>query len=722
MHEKKQEPVALVVRPMRGMDQRWKPSPNAAATVRDMRWDLRDGWRDAGGYRTLTQDYTNEAQPPAVVNSYDSEARITSLHWWAQHNGGVQWLLYTTATGRWSYFNGSLAPSANHRDIYFVDGTLFDGSARSVASVNGVWWGPQYQAWGNWIYMVDQSGGAYVFNGRYADRAGFSSGPRAPDVFAANKNPGSTAWQTTDTQKGLGAAGKTCGYRYKMSYLNERGQESPLSEASELVQWANAASRHAYITTVLPIGDDSVVARRLYRTQDILDDLGEPLTRSGGENYFYHSTIPDNVTTIYMDVKPDAMLGDAVDELDFGPWPSSVTLLAEFKGTLFMATNTDSGVFYSAPGMPENVPPGNYFPLTSGTSGPPTVLRATKNALVVYKERAIWLIKGDPANGFYAQCLTSDQGASSPNAVRELPGMGLVSVGLSGVNLLEGALENTGTPTNIVNLGTQIQDEIERWNISALANAKACVYHRDHELWISVPTVGEVYPTRVLVYHWLIGSWSYRENYPIGGIVETGDHRGYLIFGSWDVTNVPGLHIYSPGWTNKGGVWNVEPAYVTTHVDFGSLWRGVMLHRVGIYCVGYGENDIRTRFTVNRKMQPSIDATVTESGAAWLTHDQMYPVDDEARDSANSAIYLVPRYGSAVWGGGATATTWKWAEHRPVSLWWSATGMHQDPLLELQVEFTPASRRIQVLGWELEVTGQQRRILPLTDNFGGGSV
>lgn len=691
-----------------------------------MRWDQRDGWKDAGGYRTLTRDYLNEAQPPVLVNSYDSEARITSLHWWAQHNGNVQWLLYTTATGRWSYYNGSLAPSGNHRDVYYVDGTIFDGSSRAVNSVNGVWWGPQFQAWGNWIYMVDGAGGAYVFNGRYADRAGFTSAPRAPDVFAANKDTVTApdSWQTGDTEKGLGTAGKKCGYRYRVSYLNERGQESPLSEASEMVTWTNAGGKHAFITTVLPIGDDSVVARRLYRTQNILDDLGEPLVRGGAENFFYHSTISDNATTIYMDVKPDAMLGDAVDELDFGPFPSGATLVAEFKNTLFVANGNDAGLWWSAPGMPEVFPPGNYHPLTGGTSGPPTALRATKNALVVYKERGIWLIKGDPDSGFYAQPLTADDGASSPNAVRELPGLGLVSVGVTGIKLLQGALENTGTPTTPVNIGTQILDEIERFNGSALANSHAAVYHRDQELWIAVPTLDEVYPTRVLVYSWLIGAWSYRENYPIGGIVETGDHRGYLIFGSWDVVNAPGLHVYSPGWEDKGGVWEVEPAFVTTHVDFGSVWRAAQLHRLGVYLVGYGENDVQCRFTVNRQMQPAFDANTSASGNAWLQHDQLYPADDEAKDSGNSAIYLLPRYGTAVWGdsGATVADTWKWGEHRPVSLWWSVSGIHKDPLIEVQAEFQPATRRIQIIGWEVEFSGQQRRILPLTDNYGGGSV
>jgi len=715
----------IEARPLRGMDQRWSPSREFAARIRDMRWNPKDGWQDAGGFRNLTNNY-DEVQGEATVsvNSYDSESRITSLHWFAQHSGVVQWLLYTTESGRWSYFNGSLAPDGNHSDIYYIDGDLFNGTARSIASVDGVWWGPQYQTWGNLCYMVTGASDALVFDGRKADRAGFLSPPPPPSGYAANKNvsTGSITNQTESDTIGLGKYDTASGVRYKVAFLNDRGQLSPLSVASGMVTFTNAAGSRHFLTVDVPTGDESVVGRVVYRTQDILDADGYPLALSGGENFYYLTTILDNVTRIFMDVKPDAQLGAAVDELDFGPWPTNATLLCTFKNTMFVATATYGGVYYSAPGMPEVFPPDNRFPLSDGVGGSPTCLYPTKNAVVVFKERGIYLIKGDPVNGFYSQTLTLNDGAGGPGCVSEIPGLGVAFIGTGGIKLLEGALENTGTTTRVVNLGTQLPDEWERVNTSALANVRSAVYHADKEWWVAIPTLSETYPTRVLVYHYEIGAWSYRENYPIGAIIETADHRGYLIFGSSNTASTPGLHVYSPGWSDKGGVWDIEPLYETVHINFASLWRAVEAHRIGIYCVGYGENDIRATYTVNRGMEVSFDAARSESGNAYLLHDQMYPLDDGAVDPSDSSVSMMPRYDSAVLGStGVVAVTWTWAEHRPVVVWWNFSTMNDGPMSELQLAFTPAGRRVQILGWELEVKGE-RRIVPLTDNFGGGSV
>ena len=726
MHEKRTDVTTMIAHPLRGMDQRWRASAQAAARARDLRWDHRDGWRDAGGYRQLTDDYVDEKQQ--TVNSMDSEDRITSTHWFSQQAGAIQWLVYTTAAGRWAYLNGSLFPEAHSTTIYSTDGKAYNGTDRSVASVDGPSWGPQYQVWGHNLYMVDGEQ-ALVFDGRKADRAGFDRAPRAPDFYISTKDPsvyGISTWakyQTEVNDVGLGFLDKKCSYRIKVTFVNDREQESPLSDASSTVTWRNGTDSRGMPTAVVPRGGAHVVARRIYRTQNLLDDNGDAVTVSGAENYFFDTEIPDNRVETILLTKPDAMLGNAITDTDFGAFPSVPSLIAAFKGTMFVATANDGSVYFSSPGAPEVYPPGNRFPLADGGGGPPTCLYATKNALVVFKARGIYLIKGDPVSGFYSQTLTLDDGAACPGPVRELPGLGAVFLNSAGrIKLLAGALENTGTVTRTVDLSEQLPDDVDDFNLAAIASARGATYHRDDEYWLAVPRIGEVYPTRVLVYHWPIGAWTYRENFPIGGIAETGDHRGYVIFGSHDTVNVPGLHVYSTGAVDKGGVWEIGPMYETAHFTPGPAWRAVVAHRIGAFCVGYGENDLRVSYTVNRQMERSYNDDTSDDGAEYLTQDQVYPLDLEAMAADNSGIALVPRYGAVVWSDGmpANPVTWRWAQHRPVTLTYDFSAVHEGPLLELQLVFTPEGRRMQLLGWEVEVTGTQRRILPLSNTQSGG--
>ena len=711
----------LVIRPLRGMGQRWVEPPSRAARVRDMRWNPRDGWQDSGGYRELTNDYDQGEGP---INSYANESQVTSMTWFAQHNGSVQWLIYTTASGRWCYFNGSGAPVTNHTDIYYIDGTQFDGSARSITFVDGPNPGPQYQVFGNRLYMVNGLDEPLCFDGIKARRAGFANAPKAPDAMAANRIPTDTTWMLNAKIKGLGyETGDqtlTNAYRYRQSFLNEHGQESPLSENSGLVTWESGASVKAPIAVTLSTGGPEVVARRIYRTQNLMDTSGDPYTPGVGGAFFFLAEVQDNVSTIYMDVAPDAGLGAAVDDLDFGPWPAQAALIAAFKDTMFLATTGDSRLYFSAPWMPENFPPDNLFDLGNDKAGPITALCSTKNALVVFKGRGIYLVRGDPESGFTADTLTLDEGCDAPNAILEIPGLGIVYVGAGEIRLLDGALANTGTPTKTVPLSATILDEMERVNWAAVCTARAAIYHRDHEAWFILPTLGKHLPDLALIYHYDIGEWSLREHFPVGGLVETGDHRGYLIFGSWDVANVPGVYVYSPGWTNKGGVWDIEPLYETAHMDFGRAWEISRPLRLGVVVVGYGTNDVQVNFVINRGMVNAYGPTRAEDHTALhLGHDQLYPTDDAAVDPENPGQASFPLYGAVVWGAGPTVATAKWANHRPVTIEWDIGSQHMEPVSELQMSIRPAGRRIQLCALQISIDGERSNVRVLSDNWGG---
>ena len=107
--------TSFTVGPLRGMDQRWKPSADTGARVRDLTWDGRDGWKTAGGFRRIV---LGQGSPP--TNPYSGKGAITSLHFFTQHNGGRAWLVYENSLGEMYAFNGSNRASNYRQALTFA--------------------------------------------------------------------------------------------------------------------------------------------------------------------------------------------------------------------------------------------------------------------------------------------------------------------------------------------------------------------------------------------------------------------------------------------------------------------------------------------------------------------------------------------------------------------------------------------------------------------------
>lgn len=670
----------FVVRPLRGMDQRWRPAPNSAAVVRDMRWNEKDGWEDSGGFREATNANAQGDSP------FLNQGTITRLHWFAQHNGARQWLVWTDSSGRLRVFNGSGAPGTPWTHMEDLDGTAFDGSGRSRTVLSTPWQGEQFQAWGGRLYMVNGYDEPLVFDGVKADRVGWTATPAAPHGDAVEGVATNLV-----AVFGFGTP-KVCARRIRVSFVNERGQESMLSEPSNSVTVSNSASSpRSFIAWTIPRGPDECVARRIYATMDYLDADGEAANVGLAEVYFFHTEIQDNETELYEDYLPDGLLGDAVDTLDFGAFPQRATYIAVFKNTMFLSVDGD--IQYSAPGYPEVFPPENRIPLSDDSMGPTMGMRPTHNALVVFKQRGIYLIKGDPVSGFEAFTLTRDHGNACPNALVELPGLGLFFVDESGCHILLGALENTGTPTSVRRLSTPIPDEVKRFNTSALINACAAIYHHDKELWFCVPTIGNDKPNRALVFSYEVGEWSFRDDFPANTLIETRDHRGLLYMGSGSTAaNKRGLLVYSPGFADKGGV-AIATLYQTNPIDLGDGFRSFDPMHVLVRCIGYGNNNLNLNYRINRDID-----TVRAAAAGTDQQDHAKPL----------AVY-----GTGLWG------TAKWGEHRPVEVTFDLSSITKGPAREIAFTLTPASRRIQLLDLDfISMPGAARKVLPPTKDRG----
>lgn len=713
------ETRAIPVR-FKGMDTRWGAPSESAGRVRDMWWDPRGAWSSSGGYRRIIRGPYNE-QGQAYTNPFAASGQIESVHFFSQHTGARSWIIYVDGSGNLYQFNPSTAARTGSPGDAATDR---DNNTLTRSTVSTPWQRSQSTCWGNNFYLINGIDRPLVFNGYWWDYAGFS-GPAGVPSAVAMQHPhateeteggtGSLVYKMPST--GLGptnddtATDYRIAYRYRVSYVNSRGQESPLSEPSDTVTFITFGGTQTvstgarFIKLSLPVGGAEVVARRVYRTQNINDSSGNPVT-GRGENFYYHSEIQDNTTSLVMDALPDGFLGSLVDGTQLGPWPAGARLLAPFKGCMFATGTGNSAVYFSLANNPEVFPYDNVLDVGDANLGPITAMYATRNALVVFKANAIYLIKGDPVNGFHAETLTREAGCIAPNTVREVPDVGLVFLTADSVGVLQGTLQNEGVPTKVINLGTPLPGWMRKLNRAALLNACAAVYHRDKEYWLCVPTLGHRDNNLVLVYHYEIGEWSYRENFPVASILETPDHRGHLLFGSYASTtaNSPdgvahlGIHVYSRGWPDKDGT-AIEPLYETGEFSGAGVFRTIRPKHAIIEGILHGNNRLTLNVTSNR------------SQASWLaaakSQDQQLPGE------------IVPVYGTATFD----TTGVLWQEWRPGPMRYDIDNARAGPVTACSVTLEPESgtRYMTISGMSLEIASDDPTpIKPLRPTGAGG--
>lgn len=719
------------ISPLGGLDERWKGAPGSADTMQDLAWDPHGGWRTAGGYRRLILGASNGSG--GYTNPFTGHGKVTSLHWFAQGSGGRQWLIYEATFGASSTTLCALNPSDRSGTVYDIiadrdsndmTGRLYSPTTRPAT---------QSATWRDRIYLVNGVDRPVVFDGRRGDQAGFDTAPSPPqatEVMQTTATYYSKSGATDGTQiNGIGlgpvpllttdSSGATtvtpykCSYRYRVAFLNARGQQSPPSVGSSPATFQNGSTSSIahgsnFLRVQIPTGGSNCVARVVFRTQNTLDTEGNPIAGMA-DTFYFHSFIPDNATKEFEDHLPDDALGNELDETAFGPWPPGASIIAAFKQRIFLAVG--STLYFSYPGFPEIFPVNNYLDFGDDHLGPITAMYASRNVLVVFKSRGIYLVTDDGTT-VERENLTYETGCIAPDSVCQIPNVGLCFLSDTGIWMLEGTLQNEGVPTKVVHLSTPMPETIEKLNRAALSGACATVLPREREAWFAVPFTGFDRNSHVLVYHYDVREWSIRPYYPISCMVTTEDHRGYLIFGSWaDNTSTSpdglaheGLFVYSRGWDDKDGT-AITPVYVSAPADFGYLYRNVSVAYVNVWCVGYGDTGLVLDYCVNRDVA-FIRAT---TGDGNLSQDQQYRDDNHAMSI----------YGTSV--GADHAAVWDqtvWGDWRPIVLRYAVSTAGYNPAQEFQFKLTPESgtRHMELIAVGIDVkVGEQRKIRPITD-------
>lgn len=644
-----------------GMDTRWRPAEGSAERIENMRVDGQGSWRCSGGYRSIFDESGGEA-PFETANV----GEVISAHWFSQRNGSRPWLLF-------EYINSSGVSGVfviNHNANSFP-------TIQSPTTQPSTGPGMQYLDVGEWVWFFNGYDAPMRTDILATERVGFAKPPPAPSVFGPTQAsaedsgfnqpdyswllnppfypdsasfgyvwPG--AWGTTSAPeasnnpglRGLGerpgdndgsteATRESWKYGYALVWINDLLQKSPPSAITWIsgINYGNADDAASSVTTnagkrmaLVTMSDapDNVRGAILYRTQNV---AGVSIQNLAQVAMYECQRFYSAKGVSWIDYRDDDELGELLDRDALGAMPAGFKYAALFKNTVFVAGMPEAAdvTAFSHPGFPEQFPELNRITHGSRVIG----YYQLANALVAFLENGIDLIKGDGAGGFYAQALTREVDCISTKAIVGIPGVGLLFLASDGPKLLVGALENTGTKTEIVNLAPPIQ---EVWdtevNIAAIQRADAVLDRDQREVWIQVPAYGQDRPKLGLVYHYEVNRWSVRPNtYPISCFAKARDFTQHLFFGSWDSTQ-PGLFVYTPELPDIDGT-AVSWLYRSAWNDLGDQWERKVLKYVEPVVHAYGTArqltfDYQTdrRHLFDSEAQKSADMVNTEDVGA----------------------------------------------------------------------------------------------------------
>jgi hypothetical protein len=660
------EVTKFPVFPPGGMDEGLRAEPGTAAEIKNMT-QLRDGsWQQAGGWIALT-------------DSLSSIGDIMSLHWFVQKSGAVEWCL----------FEQQLSSSHQIGYVNIADGgstAIQAGRTRVTTPSPGIQWMES----NNWVYWFSRYDGAWRWNGRELVQVGFTAIPPAPtlrstgpDLMALDRGTIPVTEYDPVYQRGVGGIegnGAPWTYAYAVTGINDRGMESPPSP-TVFLQGENPSGAGAgldgrlSILLTMDIPPGHWRGLRVYRSPNIYteDRSFDPTNTT----LYRHSEWQVGGPFTLVDDHPDSELGSELGLTTLGLFPAGVQYAVRHKNTLFVDGGPEfpEQLRYSAPIFIEQMPVDNTLSLGGQAAGPITGLFAARNSLVGFKRRAIFLIKGDPANGFYDEVVTEFTGHTGGRALVEVPGQGVFFVADEGPYLLVGALENTGTPTTVEYLGREIEGTWERVTKSALANARAVLNHLHREVWLHVPVDGDDRPTLGLAYNYTTGRWSLRPGYPSRALTVMRNHHGHMVFGGLGEGfqgggGHAGIWVYTHGVSDIDGD-AIDPRYTSGWFAFQNR---AIVAGVGLILATYSRDSI-VEWRIDRRQD-------------WRsTADGDYPQADSEYDR--------DVWGTALWGT-STSQVWYTADPSTVRVDFQSEGA-------FEFQFRVRAGRIKLAGYDLLV-------------------
>ena len=313
-------PGKLEIKPLLGIDERIPAPSNSTILLENWTYDAHTKtWNNFLGFEEYFHK-TNRPYSSAVGQIYD-DVSVDSIYVYQRHNSSQQWVLYEQ-DGKLKYLIPSAGQAANQ-----VSQVL--ETERHVPGIQEAH--TNYTPYGRYVIITNGIDGPLKYRG--GDRIyplGWDRRPGTPDVitpdnFNNDVKPLNYVEATSnfelgqDELEGSGifksqffeGVGFTTGsdgdneYRYRISFINEAGSESPLSEPTPKIIWqtqdidkgTNTYANRACPVMQIPVGPTGTIARRLYRTNN------------GGSTFNFLDTITNNTDEIYVDFREDTQLG-----------------------------------------------------------------------------------------------------------------------------------------------------------------------------------------------------------------------------------------------------------------------------------------------------------------------------------------------------------------------------------------------------------------------------
>ena len=732
----------IQIYPLKGMDQSLHSAIGTASKVENMRWDRRGLWRKSHGYNLLVQVKEQDGA---------TKAPVSGLFWYDTDFGGRRWLVWEQKQ------------SATTSKIVYYD--FNGGAARTIDGgrywTDTPWIGTQYLNIGDDLYMVNGQNPPKRWDTVKAVQAGFSSRPAPPLIDDRNitKDLEFSAGTVTFTvpapaayemyydrsytpvlgggsggyyrsaggknQRGVGEAyplgdrdavigDPVAKYGYAITYLNELGMESPLSE----LRFGSARTFHDTGKRCIALHIDNppthVTAVRIYRTKNLtpsdyksngegelirfplvnfsldLRETDNKLFAQEQEVYLLEE-LPACAQT-FADTKSDADLGLRYDFEATGVWPRGASLLAWHHARLWAAGTSahPDRVYYSHEVYREQWPELNYLTFPDRV----TALHDAGEVLYVFTASSCHVVWEDESRRPRMQTISDSVGTVAPNAIKPVPGVGVCFVSSSGIWALQGK-------DGIKLLSGPLQKLWEeRIFAGSLRQAHAWVDAKEREVWFHVPADGTFTASLGLVLHFETGFWSIRTNYPAARFVQTtdGSHRTYMASHQTS-TQYNGIFLYGPAYHQQADS-NFRGTWTSNWINLGDVHESDRYLQLQVAALGYGERSdhkLTLAWYANR-------SRINESDVPAMS-----PLHVE-----NETEYLL--WGDTTWGDGVTEGD-LWKEYEHVLVRQDLIDRYGNPgVTAREFKFAVSSAKLALSGVGLEVERPTRKVPVETQN------
>lgn len=523
--------------PVKGIDTREPQPEGSASQLINAVYNSEIGsWSSDVGYERFFPGRTNFSPFPS--------GPVNSLYNFERHNGAQQHLLFESGGSLFFVLgsdNGTLFTLKTGRTVPAPGepGTFYNVYSRYAVITNGLDSPLKYRGYSQiqglgWDRKPNPPVPAAIAANPNSNSDRLQSQPATAGINTVNSLLRPNSFDTEDTQ-GLGdtTAAALNKFQWKVTLINENGSESPISSPSTTLRWSTTADAFGNVNALIcmltdvPVGPKGTVGRNIYRTKNIGP------SNSTDSSFYFVDYIENNTQTVFFDEKSDDELGsEAPNDADSVTFPASqCKFSATFKGCLFVDGGQADGtkLFHSEPLQLDTYKASSILDLGTRKGGSITGLYTYYNQLLVFRDSAIDMVRGDAASGFQLIPFAQGIGTSSPHTITFIPGVGVLFLGNDGVYAISGGLDG-GATLSISNISNGIGPLLEKRSVDVIGQACAAYSPKMKEWQCYFPAFGTDNKIMGIVYHVEGGYWSQRDGFAAGAV--TTDAGGNVIFGN----------------------------------------------------------------------------------------------------------------------------------------------------------------------------------------------